>query len=267
MARPKSIELPDGTDIPILYEDRSVLVLDKPAGWLVVPEDWVNTRRNLVLALKSSLDNSDWWAKSRNMRFLRLVHRLDAETSGILLGVKSPGAVTAYSRLFEGRSLKKTYLAVVVGRVASDVWVRRDPIGPHPSAVGVFCVDSEEGKDAETAFRVLARGERSTLVEAKPVTGRTHQIRIHLQASGCPILGDELYGQPDSKGLALRAVGLEYEDPFQHRPIRVRAPSEAFCRRYGFTAPIPDRKPQVASKENNVKAKIEKTPQGAKKSK
>ncbi len=237
MARPKDIELPDGTRIPICYEDRSVLVIDKPAGWLVAPDDWVNTRRNLVLALRSSLENGDWWAQSRNLRFLRLVHRLDAETSGLLMGVKSPGAVAAYSQLFEGRQLEKTYLAVVTGPVPSDAWTRTDPLGPDDRQQGRFRVDARDGKSAETRFRVLARGEKSTLLEARPVTGRTHQIRLHLQASGCPVLGDDLYGRRDVRGLALRAAGLGYTDPFQKRQIRIRAPIEAFCRTFGFAVP------------------------------
>ncbi len=234
MARPQVIELPDGTVVPILYEDRSVMALDKPAGWLVVPDDWVNTRRNLSLALRSSLENGDWWAQSRNLRFLRVLHRLDAETSGILLCAKSPGAVAAYSRLFEGRTLRKTYLAVVMGTVPSPSWVRRDPIGPDERGRGRFQVDPHGGKDAETQFRLVTQGERLALVEARPVTGRTHQIRLHLRQSGCPVLGDELYGPPEARGLALRSVGLEYTDPFQKRVIRINAPAAEFCQRYGF---------------------------------
>lgn len=237
MARPKIIELPDSTRIPILYEDRSVLVIDKPSGWMVAPEEWVNTRRNLSLAIRSSLENGDWWAQSRNLRFLRFIHRLDAETSGILLAVRSPGAVAAYSRLFEGRDISKTYLAVVDGPVPGDRWIRRDPIGSDTGATGRFCVDAPDGKEAETRFEVVARGDRFTLVRAHPVTGRTHQIRLHLKASGCPVLGDDLYGRPDNRGLALRAVEIRYPDPFQRRPISIRADSEQFCRRYGFATP------------------------------
>lgn len=263
VAQPKIIEFPDGTDIPILYEDRSVLVLDKPAGWLVAPDDWVNTRRNLVLALRSSLENGDWWAKSRNLRFLRIVHRLDAETSGILLAVKSQGAVAAYSQLFEGRALHKTYLAVVSGTVPGESWVRKDPIGPDAAAKGRFSVQSTEGKEAETAFRVLARQERYTLVEAKPVTGRTHQIRLHLKSSGCPVLGDDLYGQPDARGMALRAVGLEYVDPFQQRPVRIRASADDFCRRYGFAPPTPPPRPKPPATADSKPAPAAKAPGAA----
>lgn len=245
MARPNIIELPDFTRIPILYEDRSVLVIDKPSGWMVAPEDWVNTRRNLSLAIRSSLENGDWWAQSRNLRFLRFIHRLDAETSGILLAVRSPGAVAAYSRLFEGRDIAKTYLAAVDGLVPGDRWTRRDPIGSDPRETGRFCVDAPDGKEAETRFEVAARGDRLTLVRAQPLTGRTHQIRLHLKASGCPVLGDDLYGRPDNRGLALRAVEIRYADPFQRRPVFVRANADEFCRRYGFAPPA---RPPLAGK-------------------
>jgi 23S rRNA pseudouridine1911/1915/1917 synthase len=249
VARPKIIELPDSTRIPILYEDRSVLVIDKPSGWMVAPEDWVNTRRNLSLAIRSSLENGDWWAQSRNLRFLRFIHRLDAETSGILLAVRSPGAVAAYSRLFEGRDMAKTYLAVVDGPVPGDRWTRRDPIGPDVRETGRFCVDAPDGKEAETRFEVAARGDRFTLIRAHPVTGRTHQIRLHLKASGCPVLGDDLYGRPDNRGLALRAIEIRYPDPFQRRPICIRADAEEFCRRYGFAPPA---RPALAGKPKPI---------------
>jgi len=101
MAKPKAIELADGTSIPILYEDRSVLAIDKPAGWLLAPDFWDKTGRNLQLALQSSIQAGDFWARSRNLKFLRFVHRLDEDTTGVLLLVKSVGAVPAYSALFD----------------------------------------------------------------------------------------------------------------------------------------------------------------------
>src|SRR5438128_9176077 len=113
MAKPQQIELGDGTIIPILYEDRSVLAIDKPAGWLLIPTSWERTARNLQLAIESSIAAGDFWAKSRNLKFLRFVHRLDAETTGVLLLGKSAGAMPVYSQLFEGREVEKVYLAVV----------------------------------------------------------------------------------------------------------------------------------------------------------
>jgi 23S rRNA pseudouridine1911/1915/1917 synthase len=85
MARSKHIELSDGTIIPILYEDRSIIAIDKPAGWMLIPYNWDKTSRNLHPALSSSILAGDHWARSRNLKYLRHVHRLDADTSGILL--------------------------------------------------------------------------------------------------------------------------------------------------------------------------------------
>ena len=95
---------------------------------------------------------------------------------------------------------------------------------------------SEEGKEAETHFRVLQKSDRFTLIEANPLTGRTHQIRVHLAQSGCPIACDELYGRVE-KGLrlGLRAVRLAYRDSFTRRPVSIIAPAESFLKDFGFT--------------------------------
>lgn len=249
MAKPREIDLPDGTLVQVIYEDRSVMVLDKPTGWLVAPDDWIRTGRNLFLALREGMDRSDWWAASRNLHFLRFVHRLDAETSGLLLCVKSEGAMGAYSRLFAERDVEKVYLAVVDSPPPSETWTRQDPLGPDESRPGRQRVDTEAGREAETTFRVLAQAGNRSLVEARPVTGRTHQIRIHLLASGCPVLGDDLYGHPSRTGMGLRAVGLSYTDPFRENRIRIQAPTEDFCVHFGFSktaAGPPPRRPDPA---------------------
>jgi len=107
MGKPEWIELPGAEPIPILYEDRSVLAVDKPAGWLLVPVHWQRTSRNLQAALESSLRAGDWWARSRGLRYLRFVHRLDADTSGVLLLAKSSGALSACSKLFQTGQVEK----------------------------------------------------------------------------------------------------------------------------------------------------------------
>jgi len=252
VAKSKNIELNDGEIvIPILFEDRSVLAIDKPAGWMLAPDSWDRTGRNLQLALQSSLNAGDFWAHSRNLRYLRFVHRLDAETTGITLFAKSPGALRAYSELFEMRRVEKTYLAVVHGLPKQARWTCSFPLIADPAMKGrMKAVRSanrhpqatETEKDAETHFTVLRTAASSALIEARPTTGRTHQIRVHLAAAGHPVLGDPLYG-PDaaaaSKGrqrLALRAVKLAYRDPFQKRMIGIEAPVEEFLREYGFEA-------------------------------
>ena len=240
MPKPSHIELPTGERIPILYEDRSVLAIDKPRGWMLVPFSWQKTDRNLQAALTSSIAAKDFWARSRGLRFLRNVHRLDAETSGILLLAKSPGAVRTFSALFESRSMEKVYLAVVRGSPQTGEWACRLKLAPDGRAVGRIRVDARHGKEAETRFRVLQSKGNATLLEAHPVTGRTHQIRVHLAESGHPVVGDELYGpQPVKKGetLGLRAVSLSYVDPFVRRRVDITAPVGEFVREYGFDLP------------------------------
>ena len=238
MAKPLFIELPGVPPIPILYEDRSVLAIDKPRGWMLVPFSWQKTNWNLQAALVSSIAAGDFWARSRGLKFLKFVHRLDAETTGILLFAKSQGAVESYSELFESRRMEKTYLAVVAGTPKQDEWICRLKLGPAPAQIGRMKVDERDGKEAETHFRVLQRHERLTLIEARPFTGRTHQIRIHLAESGCPCVGDDVYGRGREKlRLGLRAVRLAYPDPFLRRRVDIRAPVEEFCREYGFDIP------------------------------
>lgn len=269
MLKPDCIILPGAKPIPILYEDRSVLAIDKPRGWMLVPYSWQKTNWNLQAALVSSIAAGDFWARSRGLKFLKFVHRLDAETTGILLFAKSQGAVESYSELFESRRMEKTYLAVVVGSPKQDEWTCRLKLGPAPGEIGRMKVDARGGKEAETHFRVLQRraavpaaapaaqerhihSQDSTgdqhaaagttallaLVEARPLTGRTHQIRIHLAEAGCPCVGDDVYGRGREKlRLGLRAVRLAYHDPFLRRRVEIRAPIEGFCREYGFEIP------------------------------
>jgi len=236
MAKTNSIELPFCEPIPILYEDRSVLAIDKPRGWLLVPVNWQNTNRNLQAAINSSISAGDWWAKSRNLKFLRYVHRLDTDTSGVMLFAKSMGAVEAFGDVFESRQMEKNYLAIVEGVPRETEWTCRLPLAPDPRQIGRMIIDTQTGKECETRFRVLQKKERICLVEAHPLTGRTHQIRVHLAQSGCPIVSDELYGKVDSRmQLGLRAIKLGYLDPFTKRRVEIRAPIEGFMSEYGFT--------------------------------
>ena len=235
MAKPKFIELPGCEPIPILFEDRSVIAIDKPRGWMLVPHSWRLTNWNLQAAIDSSIRADDFWAKSRNLSFLRNVHRLDADTSGVLLFAKSPGAVDTYSDLFEDRRMDKMYIAVVAGVPRENEWVCRLPLAPDPKKFGSMKVDFKEGKECETKFRVLRKKGRFTLIEASPLTGRTHQIRVHLAESGTPIMCDELYGRVE-KGfrLGLRAVRLAYFDPFTKKRVDIHAPTETYLKEYGF---------------------------------
>jgi RluA family pseudouridine synthase len=233
--------------LDILHEDRSVIAVDKPAGWLLVPFSWQRTQRNLQAAITSSIAAGDYWAKSRNLKFLRHIHRLDGDTSGVLLFGKSPGAVSALSDLFESREVEKVYLAVVQGVPRQRGWSCQAELSPDPQQHGRMRIDPRMGKEAETVFRTVRSSATRTLIEARPLTGRTHQIRLHLIESGHPVVGDDLYG-PEAPGprfrpqrrisfpLALRAVTLAYVDPFTRREVIVRASPGAFLESFGFVA-------------------------------
>ncbi len=222
--------------MPILYEDPAVLAIDKPAGWLIAPEDWTHTRRNLQLALRTSIALGDFWARARHIKFLRFIHRLDADTSGVLLLAKSPGALRAYSRLFQERQIRKRYLAIVQGRASAPAWTCHLRLSDDSRQPGRVRVDPRHGQQAETRFRVLATSGDRILVEAQPITGRTHQIRVHLAAARLPVLGDSLYGPPAlppadrDRGLALRAIEIQFLDPFRRRPVTIAAPSDPFLK-------------------------------------
>ena len=245
MAKTNYIELGEGKraeQIPILYEDRSVIAIDKPAGWMLVPFSWQKTTRNLQAAITSSIGARSFWARSRNLKFLQFIHRLDADTTGILLFGKSAGAVRTFGELFESRRMEKVYLAVVDGVPKNPEWNCQLKLAPNPSEIGKVKVDPRNGKSAETFFKVLKTNGGKTLIEAHPVTGRTHQIRVHLAESGFPISGDPLYGaatKTDKKErpefpIGLRAVSLSYVDPFTKRRIEIAAPIENFLREFGF---------------------------------
>ena len=212
---------------PILYEDEALLVIDKPAGLLVHPAGRGKTEPTLSEAVKPRLGEGGWPDEVRP----GVVHRLDRGTSGVLVVAKTPKAHAALTRQFEKRSVRKTYLAVAEGRVTPRTGRIEGAIARKPGSAMRFGV-SDMGRWSATRFKVAERfGDAATLLELHPVTGRTHQIRIHLAGFGHPVLGDTLYGS---------RAGAEWhvERPMLHAwKLAFRHPGRGET--MAFEAPVP----------------------------
>lgn len=214
---------PDATDfsseeLPILFLDDNVIVINKPVGVLTHAKGALNDeftvaeffRRYTTFSLETNRPG--------------IVHRLDRDTSGVMIGARNPETATLLQKQFSDRKTRKTYMAIVDGALKEPIAKIDLPIGRNPSAPSTFRVDAK-GKDAVTEYHMLATKGLRSLVELKPLTGRTHQLRVHMSHIGAPILGDRVYGKPADR-LYLHAYKLEITIPSSDRKT--------------FSAPLPD---------------------------
>ena len=203
--------LAESIPLKIIYEDADLLVIDKPSGMVVHPGagNRSGTLVNALLGRGSELSTSGGSERPG------IVHRLDKETSGILLVAKNNRAHRMLQQQFESRSLSKTYIALVKGRVEFQEGHIDKAIGKHKKLRQKRAVsDLESARDAQTLYKVLKRFRYATLLEVKILTGRTHQIRVHMEHLGYPVAGDALYGtkQPGER-LGLHAAKIEFMHP------------------------------------------------------
>jgi len=220
-----TIHLGRNLDVEVLFEDKWILAVNKPAGLLVCQESWERTRRNLMHLLQSGIDHRAYWAVHRGLRYLKNVHRLDAPTTGVLLLAKSRFALMSLSELFRLRHIQKTYYALVTGNPPPKPFDISSPIAPHPRITGLMVIDAKRGKPADTHVEVVAKEGPLSLLKVSPRSGRTHQIRIHLASMGLPLVGDSQYGKAKtSERLMLHAAELNFVHPFTKRPVVIRAP-------------------------------------------
>ncbi len=189
---------PEHIPVPIIYEDDDILVVDKPAGMVVHPGHGVSsgTLVNALLARYPELQAfEDSWRPG-------IVHRLDKDTSGVMVVAKNPTALQHLKNQFATHSIKKIYWALVHGSPPTERGLIEASIGRSRTQPTQMAIAGRAERAGRTTFRVLERFEQFTLVEAQPITGRTHQIRLHFAALGHPIVGDRTYGRrADTLGL------------------------------------------------------------------
>lgn len=222
------------SELPVLFEDESIVAYNKPPCVLVAPDRWDKQRPNLMRFIHETISPTIFNA-----------HRLDFETSGVLVCGKTRPSLTALCRLFETRDMAKEYLAITRG-VPSTARGRIDlALEKHPKRPGRMCIVTT-GRPAVTDYEVREQWRGYALIAAKPLSGRQHQIRVHLAAIHCPIVADRLYGdgrglllselKPDSRStpgqperpligsLALHAYRLSFKHPVTGADLTIEAP-------------------------------------------
>ncbi len=204
-------------DCPILFSDEHVLIVGKPTGLLTIPGKGADKQDSLLTRLQAQFPD------------VRIIHRLDQDTSGLLVFARSLPVQQHLNQQFADRKTQKQYIALVYGHVPEmkgeiDAPLRYDP--EHPP---LHIVDYDDGQPALTRWQVLARQAKSTRMLLMPVTGRSHQLRVHMQVLGHPILGDTLYAPPAaialSPRLCLHAETLEFTHPINLDTVRFTWPS------------------------------------------
>ncbi|HEY0965457.1 MAG TPA: RluA family pseudouridine synthase [Candidatus Saccharimonadales bacterium] len=220
-----TIDIPEQTNyskqtLPVIYEDENVVVINKPVGILSHSKGAINEEFTVAEFFRDKTTyNSDTDRPG-------IVHRLDRDTSGVMIGAKNSDAARLLSQQFQDRRAKKTYFAVVDG-IPKEEQAHIDlPIGRNPKSPSSFRIDPN-GKSAQTYYEVVKRSSSRSLVRLRPTTGRTHQLRVHMAYIGTPIRGDVIYGKAADR-LFLHAAQLE-----------ITIPGSPSNERKTFEAPLP----------------------------
>lgn len=205
-------------ELPVIYEDSDVLVVNKPAGVISHARGRYFDEPSVASFVRQKVAHLTGERSG-------IVHRLDRATSGVMVCAKNPEALSWLQRQFSDRKVQKTYMAVVVGSMPTDEGIIDMPIARNPAKPVTFHVDPT-GKDSVTNYKVVSSHNGYTLLELKPVTGRTHQLRVHLNHLKHPIVGDDLYPGEPAERLMLHAYSLTITLPSKEQVT--------------FTAPIPE---------------------------
>ncbi|MFI5338042.1 MAG: RluA family pseudouridine synthase [Opitutales bacterium] len=222
---------------PVIFEDEAILAFDKPSGLSIAPDRRDRTTGSLLELVRARFGPG-----------VANVHRIDADTSGLVLCAKTKPALDFLSGQFQSKTVEKTYLALTSGQPEAETYDVDLVLKEDEAAPGRMCVVKKHGLAALTGFRVLERfGGRFALVECRPQTGRNHQIRVHLAATGTPLLNDPLYG--DGTVLLLSDLKRGYKGRDNEQPLLRRLALHAAAltfthpvtrERMTLTAPLPD---------------------------
>jgi RluA family pseudouridine synthase len=198
----------------ILHIDEHIIVVNKPAGLPVLPDGWEKDSEYLVKMLEEKYGK------------IFIVHRLDKITSGVMIFARNAESHRVLNMQFEKHEAQKVYHAIVEGNPKWEEKVTKFPLHANVGHKHRTIVDDKNGKPSETRFKILKRYQSSALVEALPMTGRTHQIRVHAMALGHPLLGDVLYGAKETNKIerpALHAYSLTFTHPASNERITFQA--------------------------------------------
>lgn len=207
---------PAEINLPIIYEDNDVIVINKPSGILTHSKGAINKEATVASFIKNRLTDDKLQGNRAG-----IAHRLDRWTSGVIICAKNSTALTFLQRQFSQRRVKKTYIAIVKDRPEQESAIIDVPIERNPKRPQTFRAGAD-GKPAQTSYKIVKEftkdGVRYSLLEVIPATGRTHQIRVHLKYIGHPIIGDRIYGTAGDDML-LHASKLEITLPSSRREV------------------------------------------------
>jgi RluA family pseudouridine synthase len=209
-------------NLDILYEDAAIIVVNKPSGLLVTPDRWDQSIPTVQDMLREYLRRKGE-AQHPN---LRVVHRLDKDTSGACVFAKDVKAQSYVSKQFEAGEVIKTYHAILKGVIQQNDGMINEPLMESPGKPGTMMIH-RDGKKSITQYTVLERFRHFTLVEARPLTGRTHQVRVHFLSIGHPLAMDPLYAKPERIFLSKLKTGYKPKDGEEEKPLITRLPLHA----------------------------------------